>query len=306
MRYVLRKRVLGRVPQIEINADSYARYKSARSILSNALALEEKYEILISNYLEFETTILGVTAADMVREDVTYASFFEVRLALNRRLVNLLTSARLYLDQLSQHVAACAPDGEAAAARIKKIISEQWDSYREYRFMDALRNYTQHRGIPIHAISHAASWIGSEDLKQLQYSLKLVSEASILKEDADFKHRVLQELDEKTDLTLFVRRYIECLSTVHAAVRDTVEESVNGARDVMHTAHTTYLAAGASDVVGLCACALEDERDVETEYTVLLLDWDDVRIALQKRNHQLVNLHRRYVTNQSTLGKKTT
>jgi hypothetical protein len=240
-----------------------------------------------------------------------YAEFFDARLALNRRLVNLLTSARLYLDQLPQPVAACAPDGEAAKAQIKKVISEQYDGFKEYRFMDALRNYTQHRGIPIHWISHAGSWVGNEQdeddeesQKLLQYSLELVSEASILREDADFKQRVREELEEQTDLTLSARRYVECLSTVHEAVRSATGGSLKEARDLMESAHKRYLEAGASNVIGLCACIFEAERDVEIEFTPLLLDWDDVRIALQKRNRKLTNLHRRYVTGKSTFMPK--
>lgn len=39
-----------------------------------------------------------------------------------------------------------------------------------------------------------------------------------------------------------------------------------------------------------------DWANVEIEHTALLLDWDDVRVNLLKRNRKLVNLHRRYVT----------
>ena len=214
MRYVLRKRVLAQVPQIEIDAEAYARFKMARSVLSSGFAIEENYELLISNYQEFETTILASVAFDMVRDQIGYGDFFDTRLTLNRRLVNLLTSARLFLDQLTQHVVACAPGAESIAARIKAVISEQYDTYREYRFMEALRNYAQHRGIPIHWLSHANNWTFDDDGKKelMQFSIELVAEASDLREDTKFNARVLSELEERTDLTLYVRRYIECLS----------------------------------------------------------------------------------------------
>jgi len=68
MKYLLRKDVLGKVPEIEITAEEYAEFEKARNILSNALAIEEKYEIVIANYLDFEKQILDATASYMVRE----------------------------------------------------------------------------------------------------------------------------------------------------------------------------------------------------------------------------------------------
>lgn len=87
MKYLLRKVVLDKVPEIEITAEEYAEFDKARNILSNAFAIEEKYEIVIANYLDFEKQILNTTTGYMVREHLDYSDFFEVRLGLNIRLV---------------------------------------------------------------------------------------------------------------------------------------------------------------------------------------------------------------------------
>jgi len=62
MRYSLRKGVLDKVPEIEITEKEYDAFSQARNILLNALAIEEKYDILIANYLDFEKEILDTTA----------------------------------------------------------------------------------------------------------------------------------------------------------------------------------------------------------------------------------------------------
>lgn len=306
MRYVLRKRVLDSVPQLEIDADEYERFKSARRILAAGFAIEETYEVLISNYQEFETTILESAAFSMIRDHVGYGGFSDTRITLNRRLINLFTTTRLYLDQIKQHIAACASDPQDAIARIDVVTSEQYDNHREYRFMDTFRNYVQHRGIPIHWISHTSSWTFDEDGEKelMQCSVELVAEASVLRKDSVLKARPLAELEERTDLTLFTRRYIECLSTIHDVARQVASEPLKKARALMEDAHKRYMAAGAENVIGLSACVLEDESDVEVEHTALLLDWDDVRVNLQRRNRRLVNLHRRYVTGASTFQNK--
>ena len=47
------------------------------------------------------------------------------------------------------------------------------------------------------------------------------------------------------------------------------------------------------EIVGLHAICLDENKIVES--VSLLLDWDDVRIKLSKRNSELANLRNRYV-----------
>ncbi len=50
MKYVLRKADLSDELEIEISKEAYAAYKESRTILSNCLAIEENYEVLILTY----------------------------------------------------------------------------------------------------------------------------------------------------------------------------------------------------------------------------------------------------------------
>jgi hypothetical protein len=66
MKYLLRINALGTFPEISLDKGEFDSIKSARQILSHGLAMEEKYEILISNYLEFEKEILDQAVQSMV------------------------------------------------------------------------------------------------------------------------------------------------------------------------------------------------------------------------------------------------
>jgi len=294
MKYLLRKDVLGKVPEIEITAGEYAEFEKARNILSNALAIEEKYEIVIANYLDFEKQILDATASYMVREHLDYSDFFEVRLGLNIRLVNLLTAARLYVDQLNQNVRECVPNVPDAEEVVKKFFSKEYDENKEYRFLEALRNYIQHRGIPVHWTQQGGRWTSLKDDGFLEYHMELASQRSYLEEDPKFKKIILAELDEKVDLKAATRSYIESISNVHESARSMIAKSVSGARELIEDAHHRYAAIHSESLVGLSACKWSDEGQVSV--IALLLDWDDIRVKLQKRNRKLTNLRKRYVT----------
>ncbi len=294
MKYLLGKMTAGNVPEIEISEDTYLAYKEARKVLTNCLAMEEKYEILISNYLELEKQILAYTASSMVRHQIYYSDLFDVRLGLNVRFVNLLTSARLYVDQLNQHVRECVPKSEDVASRVKSLFAAEYDDTREYRFMEELRNYVQHRGLPIHWISSGARWTDLTEVGFLEFYTELATLKPILAEDGVFKKMVLEELPEKVDLKAFTRCYVESLSKVHAAARELIKDSVEKSRQRVENAHSAYRQVYDGSLVGLSAYILIDEKLIEE--VPLLLDGDDIRIQLQKRNHKLTNLKKRYVT----------
>jgi hypothetical protein len=41
------------------------------------------------------------------------------------------------------------------------------------------------------------------------------------------------------------------------------------------------------------------DGDSKMDEVLVFLNWDDIRLELEKRNHQLVNLKKRYATGQA-------
>ena len=102
--YYLQPAVLAPPPPLRITKNEFESLIDARQKLVSGFPIEENYDLLIGNYLELEQTSLSLAASDMVRNRQDYQEFFEVRAELNRRAVNLLTTARLYVDQIQQKI----------------------------------------------------------------------------------------------------------------------------------------------------------------------------------------------------------
>ncbi len=294
MKYIISKAVLGNVPEIEISESEYFELQKARNTLSNALEIEEKYEIVISNYLDFEQEMLNATTKYMIREHLDYSDFFKVRLGLNVKLVNLLTAVRLYVDQLNQNVTECLDDNLNTKDDVKRLFSKEYDENQYYRFMEALRNYVQHRGIPVHWTQQSSRWTSLEDDGLMEYSIELASQRSYLEEDKKMKKSVLAEMDDKVYLKAATRSYIESISRVHDSARNMIAESTGCSRKLIEDAHRRYLEKYSDSLVGLSACKRDGHKQIAS--IPLLLDWDDVRVSLQKRNRKLINLSKRYST----------
>jgi len=295
-KYLLRIAALGRFPELEIDQARFEELKTSRPILLHALAIEEKYEIIVSNFLELERKAINASVSEMVRNHIEYKDFFDVRLDLNIRLVNLLTAVRLYTDQLSSHLCACIPSDDTLKAKVKAFFSTEYDASFEYRFMEALRNHVQHSGIPVHRISTGAKWTDLED-GLLEYSLYFGAQKRELAEDNSFKKLVLDEMPDEVNLRSAVRIYIEAISRIHKQAREKIESIVDSSRQCFDRAIRDYMVIYEKDPVGLYAYEYQDEEKVNE--VLILTKWDDIRIELVKRNRELVNLRKRYVTGQA-------
>lgn len=297
MKHIIRKAVLAPVPELEITAEEFLLLQRARQVLTSALSIEEKYEILVANYLALENQLLKIATTNVIRNILTYSEFFETRSALNVRMINLLNAARLYLDHLPQDIADCLPSNDAAPSLVKAKCSQEYDQHCEYRFMEALRNHAQHRGIPIHVVSQNAHWTSHDELGRMEYTVDMVAQRRYLEDDKKFKKNILEEVSVDVDLTAACRCYIESISSINQFVRDLIAEPVRVARLTIEGAYKRYSELYSESLIGLTAFALDGE--LENLSVPLLLDWDDVRLELQNRNSQLINLRKCYVTGKT-------
>lgn len=101
MKYGLTRLVLASTSFVDIYSNEYEKAKIAVSGLRGAVAIEEKFDLIVGNYLDLENDIFSIATRTMV--GIGLQSTTEMRRALNfvinRRLANILRSFRGYLDQ---------------------------------------------------------------------------------------------------------------------------------------------------------------------------------------------------------------
>lgn len=173
--------------------------------------MEEKFDLVVENYLELELCFLESTTKRMVLGNQDYQWFQVQRNLFNRRLVNLLSACRSYIDYSKQHIHMILPNEKNAVERIKAAFANHYDSCLGYRTMEALRNFVQHRGFPIHAATYHAEWDRKDKESQSIYGISVYTKTSYLREDGDFKKSVLEELEKlsgRVNLKPFIRDYV--------------------------------------------------------------------------------------------------
>lgn len=153
MRYGIAAMVgLNRGP-IELSGDEFTALLTARRNLGVAVGIEEKFNLLLENYAEFERALLDLTLRRMIFADFDWSTFQDDFLTVNRHMANLLSSARSYTDQVDHELIELFGSDSDRVTAVRRSRASEYDSRVGYRAMEAIRNYLQHRSFPVHQMS---------------------------------------------------------------------------------------------------------------------------------------------------------
>lgn len=130
-------------------------------------------------------------------------------LDLNRCLMNLLASARSYLDHTETDLKRRFGESDERYQRFRHLTNRLYDSYFAYRFLYRFRNFVQHCGLPLDSFSY-------ESCSTKRSLICTVSRERLL---AGFDWGALrpeiESLPEKVELTEWLVAYVHYLSSLH-------------------------------------------------------------------------------------------
>jgi hypothetical protein len=317
VRYTLKRRVLGAPDFGEISEDEFNQWKSAQNNLLVVLSIEVTFDILLENYAEFERDCLGLSHRFLLFHQ--HGEALRPKREINRRMVNLLSNARLYVEQVPQDLDAIyspdrgnvrpptskrstQADSEPAKAFIHSC-NRQRDSFA-YCAMHALRDYAQHWGIPVHEAFYHLTREDMNPRSPLRGGLHLFVDVNRLALDPLFNPGVLEKLKHRAnrdgcvELTPFVPAYMEKLCTVHEFLRGRLSADVvlwdQTVAEVIERAHGVF----GENLSGLAVVAEEqdDEGDyLDAEFADIAVEPIHWRHQLEAKNRDFVNLSARYV-----------
>jgi len=148
IKYFLCRVVEGSTSRLEITQQEYLEFLIARNQLDHVLDVDDKYDVTIQNYIEFETAIVQEAVRDLVESNRNLEKADRIRRLLARRLSNVLSSARLHVGTLRRHSREILTKDSGPLRKIENTLRECYDNSLNYRLIDALRNYAQHHALP--------------------------------------------------------------------------------------------------------------------------------------------------------------
>ncbi len=282
--YLLEQKILAPRRQLAITESEFLALKEARSLLSEAHEFEQRYELLIGNFIELEISLTELCLRWTIQPQYEYHDSAWIIQEANRHVGNLLTAAKGYIDQVKQDFAAL-PLAPAFIDSVEQLLSAEYDASIEYRFMEALRNHTQHRASPVTRFSGSAI-LEDHEANGWVESITIWALKAELFENKKFKRKFLDDLPEKVDLRFYCREYVRHLGIVHVALRELIQPAVVKARLLFDDAIKRYEDNGANDSIGLCA----RRSGEKSEEIPIFTNWDDVRAGLARKNARPADL----------------
>jgi hypothetical protein len=173
------------------------------------------------------------------------------------------------LDQLNHQVSSTYGKASKEQASLKKKISDEYDSTRGYRVLDALRNFVQHHDLPVFLLQLGASRkdITSKSKRTITPSLSVER----LKDDKRFKKSVIKELEtlgDTVDLKPLIRESMEAFGRIHSSVRDSWADDVaRWDKTILELRKLHQDRFGMFDV-GLSVAAIDDDGSINEAVSI--------------------------------------
>lgn len=202
----------------EITESEFGELRDAVRGAFACLGIEEKFGYVLSNLRELELSMLETSFDAMTTANYDWSEGITTIHNISVRLLNLLSTCRLYLDQSSATFKRLFGRKSTQLAALKLATDTERNAYASYRIMEALRNHCQHCDVPVYGITQGGGWDGPH----LEHLCILKLDRVALLADKGIQDPVRADigaLDEQFDVRPIVREYVESLARIHETVQ---------------------------------------------------------------------------------------
>ena len=226
--------VMGSAASIELAKEEYDQLYRAKSGVLLALGIEERFNIIRENYAEYEREVFDIALKGMLQVDGVWSRLVPDIFTVNRRLLNLLATARLYREHVEEELKRWYGPGSRVVEQWLDARATELEKSLPFRFMEALRNHIQHHDLPIQHLSRPMeSDHRPGGVRKLRHRAESsVHWSRIAQDGRSFNAALLAELktfvkrDDLIPLSPFIRGYVGSLGRIQKAVRQAIAPDV--------------------------------------------------------------------------------
>ena len=293
MSYALKVLAIGRKNMVKISKKDFYQLLDSTETINIIGNILENYQVVVSAYEHLEDSIHKVALNELLYGFGGYETAIKRRVSLNSAIIAYLAAARYFLDSTNRLI-----QSEFISVSIetfKNQTSSLYDTNKEYKFIEALRNYVLHKQLPIdklqfhNFIEDRKDFSNSDIVKTLSMYVK----KDKLKKDKKFKKDALTEMPEEIDILFCIRSHMAGIWSLYDYLDKSVKNQSDKARSIIKKHIDSFKEI--EDPLGLYA--IEENSDGEVHRKIpLLLDWDDARINLNKNLGSLKRLPKLYIS----------
>jgi hypothetical protein len=273
--YIIYSKLLNSRFKESITEEIYNELNKSKQILNEVFAKEKIYNIILMNYYEFENELFKITLYDEIFQSY-YSNFSDYLSKIEQRVLNLLSSITLYLDSFKddlKEVQKYSLDLNSEYKNIVEYYEKERDIDTTIKLMKLLRNHIQHNGLLV--TNFSLNGVNLSDEIREQTLLFEIDKNTI--KARGFKIDDFNDMNEKIDLKKTIRSYMDFISQVHQKFRELTSEKTTNSRNEFESILQKY-----SEHKYLWIAQKNDD-ELKNEIPILL-NWDDIRLELIKKN----------------------
>ena len=240
-----------------------------------------------------------------LQRPVSWSSAMSELQSVNRRLANLLTTARLYVHQTERGLARLFGRRSPQLITFRTAVEEQVRNSLGHRVMHALRNHLQHSNLPIHSLTYDSGWKDEKEGRFLVFVTVPKIQVSRLQDDRDLRSiaEELRALGDLIDVRPLVRQHVQSVMTVHVRVRELVAAEEANCLSVVEGALTRGEEAFQGDAVSL-GLVEQDRRGALIQRFEIFREPIERLRYLRRKNPCFANLPLHYVSGKASPGER--
>jgi hypothetical protein len=272
-------------------------------VLTAAVSIEEKWDVLMENYYELERDWLTFALKDALFSVYDLTAFWEANRQLARRLANLLSTAALYVHHLKSKVKHAFPE---LTERLLSLLRKTNEEEADYRLAQVLRNHLQHQDIPV-GIDRSVRRADEGEPPRLIFSTSSHLFVEEILKDERIPEEVRRDLKpqqkEAKPLKAVIRHYVELLWNIHGAFRSQASSRIGQAKafyesliDRFSKTDASFAKSSQKSFLLLIDGIRASERGKPAEFTINQVVNHNYLI---QKNGPLANLSRRFVSGEA-------
>jgi len=282
---------------LELSGSEFQCLRTARTSYLTLVDIEEKFDIIVEAYFEYERTRLDLALRHTMTWDLPHIVLTADMRIINLRLLSLLASAKLYLAHLSHDFAALYGRRSSKWATIDEIRKSLEAGSLSFQIAKVLRDHIQHRGLPVNTLFYRMTKRGEGGQRRLLVGTDPQLDVHQLERDRSISKDLLNRLREQGEripVAPLIKEYFGCLGELHRAVREVTSADADiwerDLRGALVRAEPTF---GRAPIIA--AVELHEDGSYGEEHQIFD-DLLELRLSLLKKNALLSNLAHRFVS----------
>ncbi|MEP3630830.1 MAG: hypothetical protein ABJN04_12590 [Hyphomicrobiales bacterium] len=295
--------------KITISEDHFDALNEALTTLVSVSEIEEIFQVFAQSFIRFERDLLAIAFECSYESEESFDEEFfgSVRHRFNVNIITILTAWKSYDDQCNRILKRAINPPEAKEFNCK-VRKEIFEAHRSYRICALLRDYAQHRALPLGSFSIGGAYnidkddAGFKSKADVGFNVSPYLDVLKFKNSSQCKDYLKKELDElgfeKIDIKWLIRSFAGAMYKRHSKLRTFLKPKIDEAGKQIADGYDFAGNAKDGKAVNLRLCGNGVERDMKENLAAIIQKSFKTRTSFERAE-------RTYMTSRIEKDKQT-